>query len=145
MTRDNEARRSYSSGGIRVFWEPRYCIHSGNCVRGLPAVFRPAERPWILADEASADEIARVVARCPTGALHFERLDGGPAEEVPAETTVSATKDGPLLVHGEVELRDGADNLIRRDTRVALCRCGASANKPFCDNSHLVSGFRNGS
>jgi uncharacterized Fe-S cluster protein YjdI len=68
--------RTYQDGRIIVHWRPDLCQHSGNCVRSLPEVFRPRERPWITLDAASADAIAEAVGRCPSGALSAERLDG---------------------------------------------------------------------
>lgn len=57
--------------------------------------------------------------------------------------TVTPYEDGPLLLRGEFELRTPDGELIDpgRDT-VALCRCGLSAVKPFCDGTHKVSKFR---
>lgn len=51
-------------------------------------------------------------------------------------------RDGPLFLHGRVQILDRNGNVIREDTRVALCRCGHSRNKPFCDDSHYGVGFR---
>jgi uncharacterized Fe-S cluster protein YjdI/CDGSH-type Zn-finger protein len=127
---------------IVVYWEPRICNHTGNCFRGLPEVFQPQNRPWVLVDAASADKIAEVVMTCPTGALHFERSDGGPQEPEPEETTIDARPNGPLHVRGRVRIMGPGGQLIREDTRVALCRCGASQNKPFCDGTHRRIGFR---
>jgi uncharacterized Fe-S cluster protein YjdI len=112
------AARVYQDDRIQVLWEPKLCIHVQNCVHGLAKVFDAKSRPWIHVEAADADRIAETVVTCPTGALHFHRLDGGPQEEGAA---------------------DG--NLIRKDTRVALCRCGGSANKPFCDGTHRTKGF----
>lgn len=78
------------------------------------------------------------------GAPHFRRLDGGPQEPVPEETTVEERPNGPLLVRGNVTIFGQDHTLVRQDTRVALCRCGASANKPFCDGSHRRVGLRTG-
>ena len=78
--------------------------------------------------------------RCPTGALHFERKDGGAAEPALETNTVRLRERGPLYLRGDIELRL-ADGVVVQDTRMALCRCGASQNKPFCDNSHVRSGF----
>ena len=50
--------------------------------------------------------------------------------------------DGPLLVNGPLELCTGTGRTFAKKTRVALCRCGGSANKPFCDGSHRTNGFR---
>ena len=135
-------KKDYSTGEITVIWEPEFCIHVANCIWGLPEVFNPRDRPWVHADQAAPDEIARVVMTCPTGALHFQRSDDGDQEPVPDQTTVTVAANGPLFLHGNIEVRDAQGNLIRRDTRMALCRCGHSRNKPFCDNSHLMIGFR---
>jgi uncharacterized Fe-S cluster protein YjdI/CDGSH-type Zn-finger protein len=134
-------RRVYRSGAIEVHWEPRFCIHTGNCVRGLGRVFDPAARPWVDVDAADPDAIARTILTCPTGALHFRRLDGGAQEDATAETTVEARPNGPLFVRGRLKIVDADGNVIREDTRLALCRCGASQNKPFCDGSHRRVGF----
>ncbi len=133
--------REYRDERIAVTWEPALCTHTANCLRGLPEVFDARRRPWIDISEADADEIARVVETCPTGALHYTRLDGGPQEQH-AETTVQPVRNGPLYVRGPVEIRAPDGTLIRRDTRLALCRCGASKNKPYCDNSHRAERFR---
>jgi CDGSH-type Zn-finger protein len=54
-------------------------------------------------------------------------------------------EDGPLIVRGDFELRTPDGELIEpgRGT-VALCRCGKSAIKPFCDGTHTVTRFRAG-
>jgi CDGSH-type Zn-finger protein len=80
--------------------------------------------------------VADVITRCPTGALHFERHDGGSPERAPDTNTVTLIADGPLYVHADVELRAADGDSLLHDTRVALCRCGASENKPLCDGSH---------
>ena len=72
--------KSYEGEGIVINFELRRCIHAAKCVGGLPAVFDANRRPWIEAGNASADEIVRVVEQCPSGALTYERTDGGPAE-----------------------------------------------------------------
>jgi len=113
-----------------------------SCVRRLGGVFDPARRPWIDVDAADADAIAETVLTCPTGALHFRRLDGGAQEEPGGPPVVEPRPDGPLFVRGAVRIVDADGRVVREDTRVALCRCGASGNKPFCDGSHRRIGFR---
>jgi uncharacterized Fe-S cluster protein YjdI/CDGSH-type Zn-finger protein len=134
--------RVYRNNQIAVYWEPQLCIHVGNCFRGLPEVFKPQSRPWIAVDAATAEAIAEVVITCPTGALHFERLDEGPQEPQPEATTIEVRPNGPLYLRGRVRIAGPGGRLIREDTRVALCRCGHSENKPFCDGSHHRVGFR---
>jgi CDGSH-type Zn-finger protein/uncharacterized Fe-S cluster protein YjdI len=127
---------------ISVTWSRRRCIHAAECVMNLPTVFEPGRRPWVDVSQASRDAIARVVARCPTGALHYARTDGVPPEVAPATNSVRVTRNGPLYLHGDIELLDESGALRLADTRVALCRCGGSANRPLCDGSHLEMDFR---
>ncbi|MEQ9399623.1 MAG: (4Fe-4S)-binding protein [Longimicrobiales bacterium] len=132
--------REYEGDGIVVSYELRRCIHAAKCVHGLPEVFDPDRRPWIDPSGSDADRIAAVVERCPTGALTYRRTDGGPAEEAPAPY-IRTAPDGPVYVQGSIELRDADGQVYWTGTRAALCRCGASKNKPFCDNTHLDIGF----
>lgn len=133
--------RRYETDAITVTYDLKRCIHAEECIRGLPTVFNPKARIWIQPENAPADAIAQVITCCPSGALHFQRKDGGAPETPPPHNTVTIAPDGPLYVHGDLEIirLDGSPAL--QETRVALCRCGASQNKPFCDNSHLESGF----
>jgi CDGSH-type Zn-finger protein/uncharacterized Fe-S cluster protein YjdI len=131
----------FDGRAIRVTWSKARCIHAAECVRGLPRVFRPGERPWVSPEAGSAEGIAEVVLRCPTGALHFERKDGGPAEAPPARNTVEPSRGGPLILRGDLEILRPDGTPLLRDTRAALCRCGQSRNKPFCDGSHREAGF----
>ena len=133
--------KSYDSGSIRVTYDAVRCIHAAECVEGLPAVFDPNRRPWIDPNRASADEIATVILRCPTGALHFTRFDGGAAEIAPAENAVTVVPDGPLYLRGHILVKSGA-GADREERRLALCRCGLSAHKPFCDGRHVDGEFR---
>lgn len=139
--RQRGAARVYAGNGIEVHWEPRLCIHTRNCVRNLGTVFDPERRPWVDPDAADADRVAAAVATCPTGALHFTRTDGGEQEQPDQETSVTPVRNGPLFLRGRIRIGDAEGRLIREDTRVALCRCGASENKPFCDGSHRRIGF----
>jgi len=50
--------------------------------------------------------------------------------------------DGPLKVEGEIEILAADGTLLRKAVQVWLCRCGKSANKPFCDSAHKAAGFR---
>jgi CDGSH-type Zn-finger protein/uncharacterized Fe-S cluster protein YjdI len=131
----------YEGEDITVSYDVKRCIHVRECVRGLPGVFDPDRRPWVDPDGAGADDVAEVITRCPTGALHFERKDGGWQETTPDENAIAVEPDGPLYVRGDVEVTDEDGSVLLADTRVAFCRCGASANKPLCDNSHLEIDF----
>lgn len=128
---------TYSGEQVEVKYDVNRCIHAKACVRGLPDVFDPDKRPWIEPDNADADELSEVIMECPTGALQFERTDGGPDEPIPDENVVVVAPDGPLYLRGDIEIVTAEDTTLLTDTRVALCRCGASENKPLCDNSHV--------
>jgi len=132
--------RRYSGEQADITYSLKRCIHAEECIHRLSAVFDPKKRPWIQADGASADDLVAMVTHCPSGALHVERKDGGVPEAPPAENTITLWKDGPLQLEGDLSLY-GAQVAIDHETRLTLCRCGASNNKPFCDNAHLKTGF----
>lgn len=134
--------KDYANDDIVVHWDAGRCIHTAMCTRTLPAVFDVHRRPWITVDAASADDIADAVARCPTGALRYDRLDGGAAETAPESTTIVRMRNGPLYVTGRLRVTAPDGTVIAEENRLALCRCGATANPPFCDNSHRTIGFR---
>ncbi len=136
------AARKYRSDDINVTFDTGRCIHSRECIHGLPEVFDVEKRPWIQPDKAGPGRVAEVVTRCPTGALQFRRKDGGDSEPVPKENIVAIASAGPLYLRGGIEVKEHDGTTLLEDTRVALCRCGESRNKPFCDNSHRSSGFR---
>jgi CDGSH-type Zn-finger protein/uncharacterized Fe-S cluster protein YjdI len=122
---------------VQINFEARKCIHSRTCVLGRPDVFVPnVEGEWIHPDAASAEDIAALAHACPSGAIQYERLDGGPQEGPPMVNLVRVRENGPLAIHAPIELRGAPIGF-----RATLCRCGASANKPFCDGSHSAAGF----
>jgi len=61
----------YSNGELTIIWQPDKCIHSGICVKMLPAVYKPCERPWITIGNASTAELIAQVDKCPSGALSY--------------------------------------------------------------------------
>jgi uncharacterized Fe-S cluster protein YjdI len=132
--------KEYATDEIVVEWEPRLCFHSGNCSRLLPKVFDRDRRPWVKADEASADEIEATVAQCPSGALRTRRLRGASVKPT-RRFEICASAGGPLLVRGGVRILGADGNVLYEGDRAALCRCGGSSNKPFCDGTHKTNGF----
>lgn len=133
--------RFYRGEDIEVSYDVKRCIHAAECGRGLPAVFDAKKRPWVQPDEAEADVVADVVSRCPSGALYFTRRDGGLAETPAGTNTVINTLNGPLYISGDVTIQSFSGDVLHTEMRAALCRCGASENKPFCDNSHQGINF----
>lgn len=65
--------KEYSNGEVAIIWKPELCQHSGICVKTLPKVYRPKEKPWIKPHQASTEEIIDQVSKCPSGALSYRR------------------------------------------------------------------------
>ena len=131
----------YRGQDIIVRYDPNRCIHAAECVSRLGDVFDTSRRRWVEPDNAPADEVATAVTLCPTGALHFERIDNFEREPIPSSNTITLVANGPIYVRGNVIVKDANGNVLLEDTRVALCRCGASRIKPFCDNAHISCDF----
>jgi CDGSH-type Zn-finger protein len=92
-------------------------------------------------DPATKERLQRQIANCPSGRLQYSLQGTVPVEEH-YEPTIATIPDGPLSVLGgiPVEMVDGFTYEVRN--RQLLCRCGASANKPFCDGSHRRVKFK---
>jgi len=134
--------RTYSNGEITVIWQQHKCIHSAVCFKSLPTVFDPRKRPWISMDGASTAQIKETVSKCPSGALSLEENKPTEAEESNRPASMHITPNGPILVNGPVEVKDAKGNKTVYNKMIALCRCGASKNKPFCDGSHHIVEFK---
>lgn len=132
--------KRYPGENVTVLYDVKRCIHAAECVHGLPTVFDPEKRPWIQPANTACGDIEQVVARCPSGALRIQGQEPA-AGEPEARNSVLVSRDGPLYLRGRLEISVGGES-PQRETRLALCRCGASRNKPFCDNQHLETGFQ---
>lgn len=128
--------RTYEGENATVTWDQKRCIHFAACVRGLPDVFDPDAKPWIQPDDATPEALLATVRQCPTGALHLHQPDGTNPEETPTEASVTVDANGALFLRGDIRIQTQDGDELLRDTRVALCRCGLSKNKPLCDGSH---------
>lgn len=135
--------KTYTNGEVTIVWKPSMCIHSAICFNGLGDVFHPKELPWITPEKSTTDKIIEQVKKCPSGALsYYLNRDGGNEEvKVDAETIVETTPNGPLMVYGNVTIKDSKGNITKKSNATAFCRCGASNNKPYCDGSHKKIGF----
>lgn len=71
--------QTYPAPGITVTFDPEVCIHSGVCLRTLPAVFDVGRKRWVRPEAASVDAVAAAIERCPSGALRYTR-DAGDGE-----------------------------------------------------------------
>lgn len=136
-----DRRDSYHSLGITIHDNRAICAHSGRCTKGLAAVFRLGENPWIDADGAEAAAIIDTVRQCPSGALSFS-LRQVEFQEQMREPAISITQDGPYAVVGHVTLLGQSWAQGASTEHYTLCRCGASRNKPFCDGRHHAVKFK---
>ena len=129
--------QEYRGEKVVVRFDGDKCIHSRNCVLGRPEVFQ-ANVPdaWIKPDNVSAEEVVMTALACPSGAITYERIDGGPQETPPPVNLIRVREHGPLAVHADLRIGNEVAQL-----RATLCRCGASKNKPYCDGSHNAAGF----
>jgi CDGSH-type Zn-finger protein len=95
-------------------------------------------------DPAVRQRMQRMVELCPSGRLAWAESVGAPDHEPEYEPEIAVFRNGPLFVRGGVKVvgADGEPYEVRN--RQALCRCGYSRNKPFCDGSHALVGFRDG-
>jgi CDGSH-type Zn-finger protein/uncharacterized Fe-S cluster protein YjdI len=130
---------NYESEEITIEFDSKRCLHSAECVKNLPSVFNPDNKPWVTPEEASAEKIKEAVHHCPTGALKYKDTDTN--EQPSRENTITIVPDGPLYLRGDIEIQNAEGETLLEDTRVAVCRCGESSNKPLCDNSHKEIDF----
>jgi uncharacterized Fe-S cluster protein YjdI len=130
--------KKYTNGEVTVVWKPGICIHSRNCFNGLPQVFDPSRRPWITPEKESTEKIVAQIKKCPSGALSYimNNEDDATENEKPTEVVVEPSPNGPLMVHGDIMVKDAKGSTMKKGKVTAFCRCGASQNKPFCDGSH---------
>lgn len=121
-----------------VEFDAKRCIHARFCVLQQPGAFKAnVVGAWIAPDDATSSEgLVGVAQNCPSGAIRYRRKDGGPEEAPPPVNWVQLRENGPLAFRGALVV-DGAP----AGFRATLCRCGASANKPYCDGSHKSAGF----
>ena len=120
------------------------CAHAGICTSELSKVWRSGAEPWINPDGASVKEIINIIRRCPSGALGYIDDKGNVHTSLPraGAPQIRIDRDGPYHLRGAVAFKDITPPRGASENHFALCRCGASKNKPFCDGSHWYAGFQ---
>lgn len=137
-----EIKKKYSNNTVTVVWQPSKCIHSAICFRGLPHVFDPRKRPWVMLENGQTEEIITQVKACPSAALTYFMNDETNQESTESiNTVVEVLENGPLLVYGNLKVKDKVGNESLKSQTTAFCRCGGSQNKPYCDGSHVRVAF----
>jgi CDGSH-type Zn-finger protein len=136
-----ERATTYPGDGVVMTDDRSICSHAGFCRNRTSTVWKMIEE---TADAAVRARLERMVELCPSGALDHADDEHGPPFEPPFASGVAVTKDGPLWVRGGVQVLSADGSTYEVRNRVTLCRCGRSANKPFCDGTHQDVAFREG-
>src|SRR5262245_52343890 len=90
----------YTGKDVTVLWKPHLCTHSTRCWKGLAAVFKPLERPWIHPDSADAARVIAQVHQCPSGALSIATSNADMQCPPATENDGYGTMPGPSIDEG---------------------------------------------
>lgn len=150
LKENKEGIKEYSNGEVTVYWQSELCIHSANCLIGLPSVFNTKKRPWINVHASGSKEIMKIVDTCPSRALIYLKstkfITSKPRKTVKKKSKfarVQIMENGPALITGNFIIRNPKKKKIKIYNEVAaICRCGGSKKKPFCDGTHQTIGFK---
>ena len=139
---ENQITKKYTNEEVTVVWQLHMCIHSAICFKGLPLVFNPRKRPWVTLEGGTTEAIVEQIKKCPSGALSYYMNDEvEESAEIEGNTVIEMLPNGPLLVYGNLTVKDTQGNESKKSKVTAFCRCGQSGNKPYCDGSHITSKF----
>ncbi len=135
---------TYTNHEVTIVWKPDTCIHSRICWTGLLEVFNPAKRPWVNMSGADTQRIIEQVQKCPSGALsHFMNVEKEKSadSDQTVQGKIEIQPNGPIIIVSDCHIThsDGREEI--KKGKVALCRCGSSSNKPYCDGSHRTTNF----
>ncbi|HHC79931.1 MAG TPA: hypothetical protein ENK46_08605 [Flavobacteriia bacterium] len=134
--------KEYSNSEITIIWKPEKCIHAGECVKRLPKVYRPRKKPWLIIENATTEELKSQIEACPSGALSYNLKNQENQEIAEPKIKVTVLENGPLLVEGALAIAKSDGTVENKTKTTAFCRCGASANKPYCDGEHKKIDFK---
>ena len=127
---------------LTIYDDRTRCAHFGQCTDRLPDVFGGDPR-FVEPGTTDPDLVADVVvSRCPSGALAYATGHDLRPVEITRSPAVKPIVDGPYQVVGSLQVTASDPEPYEIRHRQTLCRCGQSANKPFCDGSHWYAGFR---
>lgn len=121
--------KTYRGEHINVTFDKKKCCHLAYCLKNLPSVFNLNARPWINLNHSDEAEVIKAVNACPSGALQY-------TEHADAYVSVEIAPNGPLNFRGILKVKPNFNAVVAPQSRVSLCRCGLSKNKPYCDASH---------
>ena len=134
----------YQGKNITIIDNRGICAHTGHCTNDLPHMFRMKTEPWIDPDAEENETVIKTIRKCPSGALSYS-IDDKVHDSIKREPAIIVSKDGPYFVQGGIAFEDPNGDVTESSEHYALCRCGGSKNKPFCDGSHWYNEFKNDS
>jgi CDGSH-type Zn-finger protein len=135
-----DRRDAYQIENFTLLDNRGICQHAGFCTDELASVFKLHQEPWIDPNGAPVDRIRTQVDRCPSGALSYA-VNGVERPDMVREPCITVSKDGPYRITGRIPLNETGWMQGASREHYALCRCGGSKNKPFCDGTHWSNGF----
>ena len=131
-----ERARAYPGTGMTLHDDRGLCAHASFCATKQTNAWKMMRE---TEDTATRSHAMAMVERCPSGAITYD-VDGE-RNEPDLPVRVNVIEDGPLFVSGGVPVSRADGAPLETRNRMALCRCGASSNKPFCDGTHVEVGF----
>lgn len=135
-----DKKETYIGAEITINDNRSICAHAGVCTDNLAQVFRMKQEPWIDPDAASINEIISIINKCPSGALSYSV--NNESAKINSDAAIMVAPNGPYVISGNVDLLETKWGEGATKNHFALCRCGASKNKPFCDGSHWAIEFK---
>lgn len=128
----------WEGSGLRTRFNKNICMHAFYC-KPLK-LLRERE---LDGDIAAADDIKKVIASCPSGALSYEENSDGSRSEFDDMDHIDIMEGGEIRIQSAFECDDLERQQNQPANRMTLCRCGLSKNKPFCDGRHRKkAGFK---
>ena len=138
----DKEKYTFKGEEVDIEWDGRLCIHIAECGQSKGELFVGGRQPWCVPDATSLEDVFDIVERCPTGALTYQVKNASGGEQAKTKNTLMVTNNGAYFLQGDLEIEGAKNDMPGVQFRSALCRCGQSQNKPFCDNSHEQIKFK---
>lgn len=139
---EKDITKKYVKDDLTILWRPKKCIHAAVCVKMLPDVYNPQDRPWLKPENATIAQLKEQIDACPSGALGWEMVGETKTGQEAEGVKATVRENGPLLVKGQMEVTGIDGKTEMKSGMTAICRCGASQNKPYCDGAHAKINFK---
>jgi len=146
LSKEERIKKYFQTDSTFKVRDDRYiCAHIGVCTDDLPKVYNSKAKPWIAPDNATIEENKALTKKCPSSALDYEEAEQKAKAFFDNQIAkIFIYPKGPYFIQGKVELIDDQDSmkiLGEVNDRFAMCRCGKSEKKPFCDGTHWYVEF----